>query len=262
EKASIIWIYDLAGGSSVRQLTLNGKNRYPIWTADSQRVAFQSDRDGDRAIFWQRADGTGTAERLTKPEKDVEHIPDSWSPDGQRFSFTAVKGNAASIWIFSLQDKKATVFAEEQSAFLGRSVFSPDGNWLAYQSSETGPERIFVQPFPRTGTKYQISKDAGHHPLWSPDGKELFYIPGPSQFRKVSISTQPNFTFGNPEPAPNGSFIEYGPFVPRSYDITPDGKRFLGVVPISASENGAPVPSQINVVLHWFTELQQRVPVK
>jgi serine/threonine-protein kinase len=261
-KESIIWVYDVAGGSSMRRLTFNGRNRYPIWTADSQRVAFQSDRDGDRAIFWQRTDGTGTAERLTKPEKDIEHIPDSSSPDGKEFSFTAIAKGSGAVWIFSLQERKATVFAEAQASFIGRSAFSPDGKWLAYQSSETGSERIFVQPFPATGTKYQISKDSGHHPLWSPDGKELFYIPGPGQFLKMSITTRPEFTFGNPIPAPNGSFIEGGPAVPRSYDITPDGKRFLGVVPIAAEQNGSPIQRQIQVVLHWFEELKQRVPVR
>ena len=74
-KEAYISIYDLEGGTAIRRLTFGGNNRFPIWSRDSQRVTFQSDRDGDPAIFWQLADGTGRAERLTKPEKDTAHVP-------------------------------------------------------------------------------------------------------------------------------------------------------------------------------------------
>jgi len=124
-KGSNIWIYDLAGTSAIRQLTVGGANRYPIWSADSQRVAFQSDREGDLGIFWQKADGSGTAEHLTKPDQGVTHIPDSWSPDSQKFSFTAAKGTEASVWLYSLQDKKTALFAQMPSAALHWSAFSP-----------------------------------------------------------------------------------------------------------------------------------------
>src|SRR5262249_42845414 len=96
-KERIIWIYDLSGASAMRQLTLAGSNRFPVWSADGQRVLFQSDREGDLGIFWQRADGTGSAERLTKPEKGVAHIPDSASPDGRNFSFTAGHGGERAV---------------------------------------------------------------------------------------------------------------------------------------------------------------------
>ena len=266
-KEAIVWIYDLSGAASMRRLTFGGSNRYPIWSPDSQRVAFQSDREGDAGIFWQRADGTGTVERLTNAEKETQQIPDSWSPDGRQLSFTAVKPpGVAAVWILSLQDKKTTPFAEAAGTFLGRSVFSPDGKWLAYQSNETKRSEIFVQPFPATGAKYQITRDTdSHHPRWSPDGKELFYIPGPLQFLKVSISTQPAFSVGNPVPAVSGTarFTEGGPAFPRAYDITPDGKRFLGVL-TAASQTPAAAQSspQIQVVLNWFEELKLRVPVR
>ena len=74
-KGANIWIYDLSGASSIRQLTFGGRNRFPVWTADGQRVAFQSDREGDRGIFWQRADGTDTAQRLTKPDPGALTYP-------------------------------------------------------------------------------------------------------------------------------------------------------------------------------------------
>ena len=87
DREAIVWVYALAGTSSMRRLTLGGKNRHPVWSPDGQRIAFQSDREGDLAIFWQRADGSGPAERLTKPEESTAHIPESWSPDGKTLLF-------------------------------------------------------------------------------------------------------------------------------------------------------------------------------
>ena len=159
-------------------------------------MAFQSDREGDLGIFWQKADGTGTAERLTpKPEQGIAHIPDSWSRDGY-LAYTAVKGSEGAVWIYSLQDKKASVFAEKAGARLGRAAFSSDGKWLAYQSSETGTNQIFVQPFPSTGAKYPIAR--GGHPFWSPDGREILYNPAAQQIAFVSIDTRTTFSFGEP----------------------------------------------------------------
>jgi hypothetical protein len=90
----------------------------------------------------------------------------------------------------------------------------------------------------------------------------MFYIPGPNQFVKLSIGTKPAFTFGDPVETPKGGFIEYGPPSPRTYDITPDGKRFVGVVIANQLQNGIPVTPPIQIILNWFSELQQRVPLK
>ena len=269
---NIISVYDLAGTSAMRRLTFGGANRYPVWSADGERVAFQSDREGDLGIFWQRADGTGLTERLTKAEQGVSHIPDSWTRDGQTLSFTVVKGTESAIWTYSLKEKKATVFEQVPGKLVARSMFSPDGRWLAYQSTESSAVRpeIFVQPFPVTGAKYQVSKDnISYSPLWSPDGKELFYTiadisRGRSQFIATNITTNPTFSFGNPIPIPMPVIGRLGgPMTlnPRNYDIMPDGKRFLAVVAPLQTEQ-TPAAPQIQVVLNWFSELQQRVPVK
>ena len=84
--------------------------------------AVRSDREGNAGIWWQRADGSGLAERLTKPEQGVSHIPDSWSPDGRTFSFTAVKGEAEALWTFSTRDKRAALFREDPAARLDITV--------------------------------------------------------------------------------------------------------------------------------------------
>jgi hypothetical protein len=91
-KDANVWIQDLVGSAAPRKLTLGGANRFPIWSEDGNWIAFQSDREGDLGIFRQRANGTGTAERLTRPEQGVAHIPESWQPHTQQFAFTATKG--------------------------------------------------------------------------------------------------------------------------------------------------------------------------
>ena len=141
------------------------------------------------------------------------------------------------------------------------SAFSPDGNWLAYVSNDSSREEIYVQPFPSNGTKYRISKDRGHHPFWSPDGSELFFVPGPGQFAVVKITTRPTFTFSDPIPLPR-EWNEGGPTFQRNTDITPDG-RIVGL--LDASSGGAAAMAsvpRVEVVLNWLEELKQRVPTK
>ena len=137
---------------------------------------------------------------------------------------------------------------------------------MAYSATAPGPPvgSLFVQPFPTTGATYPISKGNGFHPMWSPDGKELFYSTGGAfgLFVAVSVTTRPTFTFGNPVQVPR-PFVERGPGFERNYDITLDGTRFLGVV--AAGQNtasGTPAAPQIQVVLNWFEELRARVPAK
>jgi len=268
-KEASVWIYDLAGTSSMRRLTFGQKNRFPIWSGDGQRIAFQSDREGDLGIFWQRADGTGTAERLTRPEQGTSHVPESWSPDGKRFLFAATSGSSISLWAFSLDDKKATPFGDVQSRNPINAVFSPDGRWVAYYSNETGSDAIYVQPFPATGAKYQIPKkdpsQNDHHPVWSSDGKELFYIPVPGALAAISVTTRPDFSFGNPVPVPRKFTTAGGSaqFDIRNYDLSPDGK-ILGLVDTSEQTQGGNYSDapEFRVVLNWFEELKARVPAK
>jgi dipeptidyl aminopeptidase/acylaminoacyl peptidase len=158
-----VWIYEMNGTTAIRQLTFMGNSRFPIWSPDGQRVAFQSDREGDLGIFAQNADGTGPIERLTKAAPGESHIPESWSPDGRHISFAVLKGTRYVLSILSVQDGKIEPFGNVVSGEPPSSVFSPDGRWLAYHFA---PEQrvagrdggVYVQPFPATGEIHQAPK--------------------------------------------------------------------------------------------------------
>jgi eukaryotic-like serine/threonine-protein kinase len=261
-KEDIISVYDLSGSSAMRRLTYGGNNRHPVWSSDGRHIAFQSDREGDLAVFWQPADNTGQVERLTKPEPGVAHIPEAWNPKANVLLFSVSKSPEFALWSLTLPEKKATPFGGIKSTLPTGAVFSPDGRWVAYSSNDTGANRAYVQPFPATGAKYQVyakETEGAHHVLWSGDSKELFYNPRPASLEVVSVTTQPTPAFGNPVAVPR-PFQTGPPQTRRPFDMTPSGK-FVGLV-APGTDLGTPGTMEVRVVLNWFEELKARVPVK
>jgi Protein kinase domain/WD40-like Beta Propeller Repeat len=268
-KDAVVWVYDLAGTTSMRKLTFGGDDRFPLWSRDGQRVAFQSKRGGDVGLFWQRADGNGSAERLAKPEQKqtLGYSPDSWSLDGRTLIFSSVGGNDTAIWSISTErDAKPKVLIDTPSKRDEFSSISPDGHWIAYTSYETGPAEIYVQTFPPTSAKYQLTTTGGFLPTWSPDGKQIFFVQGRfgvGRIALIDVQTQPSFVFSKPTPLPIEGIIQNGGAgMPRGYDITPDGKQFVVMLPPSEAEAATRQVQQIHVTLNWFEELKQRVAVK
>ena len=254
-----IWVYDLAGDTQIRRLTLEGDNRRPIWTPDGERVTFASDREEMPGIYWQVADGSGVPERLTTVEEGTVHWPESWSPDGETLSFSVVSGGDAAVWTLSRDSGTVPeVFVDEPESIIRSSAFSPDGKWLAYHSNESGSVEVFVQPFPSTGAKHRITQQGGSAPLWSLDGHELFYLNGPRMMR-IDITTDAAFAFGNEQVLGMQGFLRFGEGI-RSYDITPDGQRFLMIFPQGETDSTAASTQRINVVQNWFEELKMLVP--
>ena len=223
-------------------------------------MTFASDREGTPSIYWQTADGSGVPERLTTAEEGTQHWPESWSPDGETLSFTVAVSGGAAIWTLSPgSETKPEVFVDEPGSNQRGSVFSPDGKWLAYHSTESGSVQVYVQPFPKTGAKHRITQRGGASPLWSPDGNELFYT-HLDRLSGIDIMTDAAFAFGNEQVLGMQGYLYLGGGI-KPYDITPDGQRFLMIFPQDGADSAASSTQRINIVLNWFEELKERVPV-
>jgi serine/threonine-protein kinase len=248
-----LWVYDVSGTSAVRRLTFESVD-FPVWTPDSQRIIFRSNTAGG-GIFWQRADGNSPAEEL---EKSQPGGPNTVSPDGKNLVFQT-RGPDSHLWIMPLIGDHAPKPLIAAASVQAQAFLSPDGRWIVYTSGESGPQ-IYVQPFPPvSGVKYQITTTGGFSPVWSPDGKQIFYISPDRQLISVDVRTQPTFVFANPTKLPVAATVRPGENV-RPYDIAPDGKQFL-IVTSGSEPSEKPAQPQFRITLNWFEELKQRVPV-
>jgi Tol biopolymer transport system component len=262
ERETSIWTYTLAGGLAAQRLTFVGNNRAPVWSADGEWIVYQSEREGDRAIFRQRADGTGPTERLTRPEAGVAHTPQSSSSDGVYLLFSAQKGSESSLWTMTLKDRRVTAYGDMNAR---EAVFSPDGRWIVYQTPIDGSTNgVFVEPFPRTGSRYQVPlAGTGGQPFWSPRGDEIIMNTGAASSTVIAVTTKPSLGFGRPEPFPRHGRLDPPPTTSRrASDMLPDGQRVIGVVTPEDPLTGGGRASQIVVVENWFEELKARVPTK
>jgi Tol biopolymer transport system component len=231
---------------------------HPLWTPAGDRVTFMSDRAGAWNLYSQAVNGTGPAERLTTSQ--YTHRPGSWSPDGKTLLFQEERPSGYDVWMLSMEGER-TAQPLLQESFTERSPrFSPDGQWFAYVSNETGQDEIYVRRFPGLGDKIPVSTGGGIAPIWNPDGSELFYRSG-ARMMAVPVKQKDPLTFG----APTTLFSQDQSigrsarlFSLASYDVTPDGQRFV-MVDGSAS---APPTTQLNLVLNWFDELRRLVPTE
>jgi serine/threonine-protein kinase len=139
---------------------------------------------------------------------------------------------------------------------------SPDGRWMAYASYEFGKSEIYVRPFPEVdGGKWQVSLSGGDTPLWSPNGREIYYRKDDAVMA-VSVETEGSFKSGKPEFLFRGPYVVLGANEGHPWDISPDGKRFLMMKGAGSASSTTGGPRKINIVLNWFEELKQRVPTK
>ena len=249
-----IHVYDLSR-NTLTPLTHGIANAVPSWMLpDGTRIAFESNTDGRLNLFWQLADFSGGLKRLTISEN--QQIPSSWSPDGQLLAFCEHNPTTGyDIWVLRISDLKALPILRESFNEV-TPQFSPDGRWLAYVSDESGRYETYVQPYPGPGRKWPISTDGGTEPVWSHNGRELFYRSG-NKMMAVDITTQPGFVAGSPRKLFEGPYLVASATV-LSYDVSPDGRHFL----MLKSDQAQAAPTQINVVLNWTEELKRRVPTR
>jgi serine/threonine protein kinase/Tol biopolymer transport system component len=236
-----VWTYDSERGAGTRVTFDPAADGMPVWTAGDGELVFHSYRNGMADLYIVDPARPGS-ERLLNSSKMEKRALDV-SPDGRTLLY-GERGEGEKIsWdlrAFSLPGSpRAELFLKTGFQTYG-ARFSPDGRWVAYDSDESGSSEVYVRPFPGPGGIVRISTSGGRHPVWSRDGKELFFFARGGKLTSVPVKSSPRFEAGNPVPLfqlPGGDF-----------DVSPDGKRFLAVAPVSKEK-------PLSLILNWTARL-------
>ena len=240
----------------------------PVWSPDGQRLVWASQRAGPLNLYWQAADGTGAAERLG--ESRNAQRPSSFTPDGQLLLLSdGPPGTAAQdLGVLTLKgDRRVTWLVKTPSSELNGEI-SPNGRWLAYESNhESGRFQIYVRPFSAVDQGlWRVSVDGGRQPLWARNGRELFFLAPDGTIMGVSVDV-PRDTASFPPVTPaaivagEGYLASIGNSLGRTYDVSPDGARFLRIK-IKEGADDSSGPRNLVFVQNWFEELKRLVPTK
>ena len=267
-RQSDIWVYDIARDTLSRLTFDQADDQRPAWTPDGQRIAFSSKR-GDGVTFnlyWQRADGTGEAARLTQSKN--QQFAGAFHPTGKVLAFLEQSMQTGSdLMMLPIDGDEATGWKPgEPTVFLktplneSTPAFSPDGRWLAYLSNENGTNNVYVRPFPGPGGKWQISSGAADDPMWSPARRELFFSAPPGLRLMVagySVEGQ-SFRADKPTLVSDARFGVLPRSPSRDIAIHPDGQRFA-IAPPAETANRI---SSVVFVFNFLDELRRLAPGK
>ncbi len=261
DAAHNIWVYDTVRGTLTR-LTFESGNHMPQLSPDGKRVVFSSQRLGPWNLYWKLIDGSGPDVRLTNSADRNQAT--SWSPDGKMLLLDEITADRRSdIRVLSLDGPRQSDGTIKPQVFLATpfsesgAQFSPDGRWVAYVSDESGRSEVYLRPFSGPGGKIQVSTDGGGEPLWSPDGRTLFYRNG-SRFMAAEITDRPARSSGKPRLLFEKSFIGSGITDQSSYAVSRDARRLFMVERPEAESQ----PVRLRVVRGWSSELARQNPVK
>jgi eukaryotic-like serine/threonine-protein kinase len=244
-----IYMIDLARGVGSRLTFDPGDDRFPGWSPDGNRIVWRANRGGAFQLYQKLASGVGPEELLYK--EDFPLAPGSWSADGRFLLYTRVDPQTrGDLWVLSLAgDRRPALFLQTPfSEANGR--FSPDGRWIAYTSDDQGRSEVYVQTFPASGGKWQISTSGGLQPWWRSDGKELYYDSADGKLMAVEVKPGGGFEASAPR-----SLFDLAPtraLGGASYAVTAAGDRFLFV---TAREEAASL--QFTVVVNWAAEAKK-----
>jgi Tol biopolymer transport system component len=248
------WLLDLQAGTETKFVFDTSRNFMPVWSPDGQRIVFASNRDGRYDLYVKPANGSTGEELLLSTEGTS--LPTSWSRDGQLVLYQHLGENAnEDLWILPMHE------AGDPQLYLGTDAeeiqgqFSPDGNWIAYCSNESGAWEIYVQPYPVTGGKWLVSADGGTQPRWQGDGKRLFYLSRDDYIVAVDIETSgdalrastPAPLFHIPNPPGDASNTD-------EFVVSRDGKTFYATVNVDDEDKNR--ARRILVVVNWSRELE------
>jgi serine/threonine protein kinase len=244
-----IWIGELAQGLATTRLTFDPSfDSNPIWSPDGKQILFSSNRKGGFRLYLKNADGSGSEEEVTDLGIVGQGNAWDWSRNGK---YILVR-KANQLWFISWPERVAKPLL--QVRWTVRSAqFSPDGQWMAYASNETGSTEIYVSPFPSINGKWQVSSGGGQEPRWRQDGKELFYLSADGTIMAVAVTTGTSFKAASPvtlfqshRPQPVSSQDDF------SYDVSSDGQRFLIATKV-VEANAAP----LSILLNWASQMEK-----
>jgi Tol biopolymer transport system component len=247
-----IWVFDLDSGTPSK-LTFDPEDELnPVWSPDGSRIAFSSNRKGARNLYVKSSSGVGDADLLL--ESGLNKSIEDWSRDGRTLLYNQqVPGSSNDIWMFSFDTRQPQPFV--QTPFTeDHAKFSPDGKWVAYRSLESGRAEVYVQPFTGQSArgKWVLSSGGGQEPQWRADGKELFYatLENPARIMAVDIVEKDGaIVHGTPHVLFETRLTSGGR---NRWVVTPDGKRFLAIVP--PEEKAA---TTFNVIVNWPSLLRK-----
>ena len=243
-----LWITDLGRKVTTRLTFGTSRDSDGTWSPDASRIAYASVRQGDKSLYEIPSAG-GVERQILKAEGRGRSI-DDWAPDGKHILYHV--DAARELWALPVDgDAKQFLVVKPASGSIDEPTFSPDGRWIAYNSSESGRNEVYIAPFPPTGARWQVSSRGGVQPTWRRDGQELFFVAADAKMMAVDVNLEKAVELGTPRALfqtrliPNGSVDQYA--------ASPDGKRFLLMNPVGEDIEEAPT-----VILDWPALLTAR----
>ncbi len=254
-----VWVYDLEREVATRLTFNEGYDGDQVWSPDGKFLSFTSDQDGRENPYVKRADGSGEPERLAVIAHDFWAT--SWSPDG-KWILGEVQAETFDLWAVPADGSGEPVVYLATQFFERFPAISPDGNWVAYMSDESGRPEIYVRPFPAASGKWQVSDGGGSWPAWSRDGSEIVYRSQDGLMAAPVSTDDGSFRAGRPKMLTHGSFsgdqigIAVSGSIFSDFDTMPDGDEFV----VLLGGEGQGLQSHVTLVTNWFDVLKENLP--
>jgi serine/threonine-protein kinase len=261
DDGSDIWVYEARRDTMTRLTFSGGANIVPAWSPDGHYIAFYA----PGGLWWVRSDGAGKPQPLIQSKNPL--FPVSFTQDGKRLAYNELNPRTAmDIWTMPIESDGAGPRTGKPESFLQTSAdertpaFSPDGRWLAYASNESGRYEVYVRAFPDKGGKWQISNAGGAYPVWSSNGRELFFRTEDNRIMVATYAAKADsFVPDKPRVWSDKQLANVGIIGIGNYDLAPDGKRIAALMPVEGTE-AQQTQNHVIFLENFADELQRKVP--